>query len=205
VREHARKGRIAQLFAWSTIAVLIASPAFAHTGVGETTGFVHGFMHPIGGLDHVLAMVAVGLFAALLGGRALWLVPLSFVTMMAMGGLLAARGIGLPFVELGIGLSVVAFGAAIAFRLNVSAAVAMAFVGFFAIFHGHAHGAEMPDTASGLEYGVGFLLATASLHVCGIGVGAALGMSGVPGTLQVARIAGAAIALAGVSILSGLI
>lgn len=194
-----------RLFAFSITGIVIASPAFAHTGVGDTTGFVHGFIHPIAGLDHVLALVAVGLFAALLVGRALWLVPLSFVTMMAVGGALGMGGAALPLVELGIGLSVVALGVAIAFRLNMPVAVAMAFVGFFAIFHGHAHGAEMPDTASGLEYGVGFLLATALLHACGIGLGLSLGMLTERQGRRVAQIAGAATALAGLGILSAMI
>jgi urease accessory protein len=141
-----------RLFAFSVTGIVIGGPAFAHTGVGDTAGFVHGFIHPIGGLDHVLAMVAVGLFAALLGGRALWLVPFSFVSMMAVGGALGMGGVALPFAEFGIGLSVVAFGVAVAFRLHMPIAVAMALVGFFAVFHGHAHGAEMPDTASGFEY-----------------------------------------------------
>jgi urease accessory protein len=147
-----------RLFAFSVTGIVIGGPAFAHTGVGDTAGFVHGFIHPIGGLDHVLAMVAVGLFAALLGGRALWLVPFSFVSMMAVGGALGMGGVALPFAEFGIGLSVVAFGVAVAFRLHMPIAVAMALAGFFAVFHGHAHGAEMPDTASGFEYAAGFLL-----------------------------------------------
>lgn len=191
-----------RLFVLSITGVIIADPAFAHTGVGGTTGFAHGFMHPIGGPDHVLAMVAVGLFAALLGGRALWLVPLSFMAMMAVGGALGMARIDLPLAELGVGLSVVAFGLAIAFRLHVPVAVAMAIVGFFAIFHGHAHGAEMPDTASGLEYAAGFLLATAFLHACGIGLGVALGLLAERQGRRVAQIAGTAIALAGIGILS---
>lgn len=190
--------------ALSIAALLIASTAAsAHTGIGDTTGFVHGFTHPISGIDHILAMVAVGLFAAHLGGRALWLVPLSFVSMMAVGGVLGMTGINLPFVEIGIGLSVVVLGIAVAYGLHIPTAAAMALVGFFAIFHGYAHGTEMPQSVSGLEYALGFVLATASFHGVGIGLGLAIGrMSDAFGS-RVLRAAGSAMALAGVAILSG--
>jgi urease accessory protein len=178
--------------------LLVLTPALAHTGIGETTGLAHGFVHPIGGMDHVLAMVAVGLIAALTGGRALWLVPASFVSMMAVGGALGMAGIGIPFVEIGIGLSVVVFGAAVALRANVPVVTAMAVAGFFAIFHGHAHGAEMPDNVSGFEYAVGFVLATALLHAAGIGLGLAIGkMSDVRGT-RVAQLTGGVVAGVGI-------
>src|SRR5580704_18011312 len=155
--------------------LLVASTAaYAHTGVGDTSGFVHGFAHPISGVDHVLVMVAVGLFAAHLGGRALWLVPLSFVSMMVVGGACGMAGVELPFVEVGIGMSVVILGLAVAIGYRIPTAAAMAMVGLFAVFHGHAHGVEMPESTSGLEYGIGFLLATALLHVCGISLGLAI-------------------------------
>ena len=185
--------------------LLMVAPAHAHTGVGDTTGFAHGFMHPVGGVDHVLAMVAVGLFAALLGGRALWLVPASFLAMTGVGGALGMAGVGMPVGEIGIALSVVAFGVAVALPRRMRVAAAMAFVGFFGIFHGQAHGAEMPDTASGIEYGFGFVLATAMLHLTGIGLGLAIGkMSEVRGR-RVAQVAGGGMALAGVTILAHLI
>jgi urease accessory protein len=151
------------------------SLAFAHLGIGDTDGIAHGFMHPVTGIDHVLAMVAVGLFAAQLGGRALWLVPLTFVAMMACGGAVGMAGLQLPYVEIGIGLSVVVLGGLVATGLNPPLAIAMALVGFFAIFHGHAHGAEMPDTASGFAYAGGFIVATALLHATGIGFGMVIG------------------------------
>ncbi|MBV9066587.1 MAG: HupE/UreJ family protein, partial [Methylobacteriaceae bacterium] len=147
---------------------LVPSAAFAHVGLGDTSGIAHGFMHPLSGADHVLAMVAVGLFAARLGGRALWLVPLSFVAMMVFGGVLGIAGVDLPYVEIAIGLSVVVLGLVVAAQVNPPLAIAMAVVGSFAIFHGHAHGAEMPETASGLAYGAGFVIATALLHAIGI-------------------------------------
>src|SRR4051794_25073867 len=139
----------------AALLISVASAAQAHTGIGDTAGFAHGFAHPLGGIDHVVVMVAVGLFAARLGGRALWLVPLSFVSVMIAGGALGMAGIDVPFVEFGIGLSVVVLGLAVAFGLHLPTAAAMALVGVFAIFHGHAHGAEMPESASGLIYGAG--------------------------------------------------
>ena len=152
-------------------AILTPTIAFAHTGIGPTVGFSHGFLHPITGLDHVLAMVMVGMFAAQLGGRALWLVPAAFVAVMAAGGALGVAGYPLPFVEIGIALSVVTLGALVAFGVRLPTAVAMAVVALFAIFHGHAHGSEMPETAAGLTYGLGFVVATALLHMAGIGLG----------------------------------
>ena len=184
---------------------LASTAAHAHTGVGATTGFAHGFLHPIGGLDHVLVMVAVGLFAVHLGGRALWLVPLSFVSMMAVGGALGMAGIELPFVEIGIALSVVVLGACVATGLHLPTAAAMALVGLFATFHGHAHGAEMPESTSGLEYAAGFVIATAMLHVCGIGLGLLLGKFGESHGTRIVRLAGGAMTLAGIVILAGVI
>ena len=182
---------------------LLPTAALAHVGVGDTSGFAHGFLHPVSGIDHVLAMVAVGLFAAQLGGRALWLVPAAFVGTMALGGVLGLAGVALPFVEIGIALSVVVLGLAIASGWNHSLVVAMALVGFFAVFHGHAHGAEMPETASGLLYGLGFLLATATLHGAGVGFGLLLGRIGEVSGRQITKVTGGAMALVGVAILGG--
>lgn len=184
---------------------ILASPAAAHTGVGATAGMVHGFVHPVGGLDHVLAMVAVGLFAYLLGGRALWLVPAAFVAMMAVGGGLGMAGVAVPFVEIGIALSVVVIGGMVAFGRSLPVALAMAVVGGFAVFHGLAHGAEMPATASGLAYGAGFVTATALLH--GGGLLAAFGLARLSGTHggRLARAGGGAMAVAGVALLGGVL
>jgi urease accessory protein len=185
--------------------LLMLSPALAHTGIGDTTGIAHGFIHPVGGIDHVLAMVAVGIFAALRGGTALWLVPSAFLAMMAAGGALGTAGVGMPFAEIGIGLSVVVFGVAIALPRSMPLTAAMALVAFFAVVHGYAHGAEMPDTVSGFEYGIGFVLATALLHVAGIGLGLGIGkMSEIDGR-RVAQVAGGSMAVAGVTILAQLI
>jgi urease accessory protein len=182
--------------------LLMLTPALAHTGIGDTTGLARGFSHPMGGIDHVLAMVAVGLLAALIGGRALWLVPISFVGMMALGGAVGMAGIGIPFVEIGIALSVVVLGAAVALRAEMPVVAAMAIVGLFAIFHGHAHGAEIPDTVSGFEYGIGFVLATALLHVAGIGLGLAIGRMSERRAGRIAQLAGGGMTLVGIGLLA---
>jgi len=182
---------------------LSPSVALAHTGVGNTEGVMHGFLHPLSGIDHILAMVAVGMFAAHLGGRAIWLVPLSFLTMMTIGGAVGMAGIPIPFVEIGIGLSVVVLGAAVALGLSLPLAAAMTLVGVFAVFHGHAHGAEMPETASGLGYAADFIVATALLHAVGIAAGVLIAqLHGRIGT-RVRRLAGGAAAVAGLGILAG--
>ncbi|KAA5605744.1 HupE/UreJ family protein [Roseospira marina] len=186
-------------------AILFATPAFAHTGVGATSGLAHGALHPIGGLDHVLAMVAVGLFAWRLGGRALWLVPLAFVAMMAVGGALGVFGVPVPYVETGIALSVVVIGAMVALGGGLPLGVAAAVVGIFAVFHGHAHGSEMPETLSGAAYGLGFMAATAFLH--GVGILAGAGVTTVakqPGAAMV-RAGGAATSVAGLALLGGVL
>jgi urease accessory protein len=182
---------------------LVSTAAFAHAGHGDGAGLLHGFMHPVGGLDHILAMVAVGTFAYVLGGRALYVVPLSFVGMMVVGFLLGAGGIDLPFVELGIALSSVVIGGAAALGRPLHVAGAMALVGVFAVFHGHAHGFEMPAAASGLLYAAGFVAATALLHLAGIA--AALGGAKAFGRLgaRLARFAGGAFALGGLGLLAG--
>jgi urease accessory protein len=187
--------------ATTVVLLSLTANASAHTGVGDAHGFVHGFMHPVGGLDHVLAMVAVGLYAALLGGRALWLVPASFVGVMAIGGALGIAGINVPYVEIGIALSIVVLGLAVALRLSVPTLAAMGLVGFFAIFHGHAHGAEMPQDASGYAYAAGFMLATALLHAAGVSLGLIAGRLTALGGARLTQAAGGAMALAGIVIL----
>jgi len=187
------------------LAILLPTVAFAHTGVGETSGFLHGFGHPVSGLDHILAMVMVGVFAWQLGGRALWLVPTSFVLMMAVGGALGVFGIDVPFVEVGIALSVIVLGMGVALGIKTPVVVAMAVVGLFAIFHGHAHGAEMPEDAGGVAYAAGFMVATALLHVAGIGIGFLIGKAGESHGPMVVRASGGIAAIAGVGILTGVL
>jgi len=188
-----------------TATLLIATAAEAHTGAGAASGLSHGFFHPIGGLDHILAMAGVGLLGFVIGGRALWLVPAAFVAMMAVGGALGVAGIGLPFVEAGIALSVVVIGAALAFGGSVPLALAMALAGGFAVFHGHAHGTEMPLAESGLTYGLGFMAATALLHGLGIGAGFALNAVAGEASRRAARVGGALLSVSGVAILTGVL
>ncbi|RYE82362.1 MAG: HupE/UreJ family protein, partial [Hyphomicrobiales bacterium] len=166
--------------ALAALLVAVPSAALAHTGAGLEHDLSHGFLHPLGGLDHVLAMVAVGVFAFVLGGRALYLVPLAFVGMMAVGFLLGLGGVELPFVELGIALSSVVIGGVAALGRPMPVVAASALVGLFAVFHGVAHGAEMPLGASGLDYALGFVAATALLHLAGIA--AAMGVARLVGT-----------------------
>lgn len=180
---------------------LAPQAALAHTGAGATHGFNHGFGHPVGGADHVAAMVMVGVFASQLGGRAVWLVPGAFVTVMALGGALSLSGFALPFVEIGIALSVIVLGAVVALGVRAPLAAAMGLVGLFAIFHGYAHGAEMPETAGGLAYAAGFMLATALLHAAGVGFGVAMNRLAERRGRWIVRGAGAAAALFGVAIL----
>jgi urease accessory protein len=192
---------VRRMAAPATILVALTGTAFAHTGHGDASGFLHGFSHPLGGLDHVLAMVAIGLYAAMIGGRALWLVPGTFVTVMALGGALGMAGYALPYTEIGIPLSVIVLGLAVVLRIGVPTLAAMALAGLFAIFHGHAHGAEMPQDLSGYEYAAGFLLATALLHSAGLLLGLAAGRLADRGGWRAAQAAGGAMALAGVALL----
>ncbi|AJD44847.1 HupE/UreJ family protein [Rhizobium sp. SEMIA 4085] len=187
------------------VATALPAAAYAHPVAGEAAGFAHGFTHPISGIDHVLAMIMVGVFAYQLGGHATWLVPATFVLVMALGGALGVAGIDIPFVEAGIALSVVLLGAVVAFNVKAPAAIAMAVVGLFATFHGHAHGAEMPESAAGAAYGGGFLIATALLHAVGLGLGYAIGRIGERRGFIVTRLAGGIAAIAGVGILAGVI
>ena len=151
--------------------LLVAGTVQAHTGAGPAAGFPAGLAHPLLGIDHLLAMIAVGLWAALLGGRAQWLVPAAFVAVMLVGGGLAMAAVALPMVETMILTSVVVLGGLVAARLTVPVAAGMAIVAAFALFHGHAHGMEMPVSAGGAQYFAGFLLATAALHAIGLAIG----------------------------------
>ncbi|HTQ40065.1 MAG TPA: HupE/UreJ family protein [Pirellulales bacterium] len=182
--------RTANCLLFALVACLFPSVAHAHTGIGETSGFMNGVIHPVTGLDHICAMVAVGLWAAQRGGKAIWLVPLTFVSVMALGGWLGMMGHALPFVEQGIVASVLILGVLIAAAIRLPLLVSVLIVGLFALFHGHAHGAEMPDTASGLLYGLGFIFSTLLLHLCGIALGLSAQRFGTP---QLIRYAGVAI------------
>jgi urease accessory protein len=181
---------------------LIPTASLAHTGHADTAGFAAGFLHPLGGLDHVLAMVAVGILAYQLGGRALWLLPLAFVVAMGLGGALGAAHVHVPFVEAGIAISIVVLGAAIFFGIKAPAVLAAAIAGLFALFHGYAHGAEMPLAGSAASYAAGFMLATALLHLAGIGVGVGSGRLARSTSGMALRTAGLLIAVIGAAILT---
>ncbi|RRY10112.1 HupE/UreJ family protein [Brucella anthropi] len=182
---------------------LMAGPAFAHLNPAEHGSFAAGFTHPLSGADHILAMVAVGLWASMLGGRALVVVPLSFVGVMLLGFVAALGGVSLPYVEPVILASVIVLGLLVAMAFRASTLTAALIVGFFAFFHGYAHGGEI-GSAAFLSYGAGFALATALLHAAGIGVGLAAGrlLQGRTGQI-VMRIAGGFAALSGLYLMAG--
>jgi urease accessory protein len=179
---------------FAAASLVATGSVFAHPGHEHSSSFMTGFSHPMGGLDHLLAMVAIGLWAASIGGRALWAIPVAFVVTMLLGGGLAVAGLNVPFVEQGILLSVIVLGALVLFAKRLSTAVCMAIAGAFALFHGAAHGMEMPLNANGLQYALGFALATAGLHVVGLGFGQVMAKIGTP---LATRISGSLIATAG--------
>jgi len=174
---------------------LVALPALAHVQQGQAAGFLTGLSHPVSGLDHVLAMIAVGLWGAQLGAPALWLLPVTFPLVMAFGGFLGLLGIPLPGVEVGIALSAFALGLAVATSWRPPLAVAALLVAAFAVFHGHAHGTELPEGQSGLTYSIGFVVATGLLHLAGIGIGV---IHRWPAGQVMLRVLGAGVAVGGV-------
>jgi urease accessory protein len=154
------------------LAVIVSSaPVYAHVQTGEASSFFTGVGHPVSGLDHVVAMIAVGLWGAQLGAPALWLLPVAFPMMMALGGVVGLIGVPLPGIEVGIAASAVLLGLVVMFALRPPLAVAVALVAVFAIFHGHAHGTELPPGQSALLYSMGFVAATGCLHGVGIAIG----------------------------------
>src|SRR5512144_3125016 len=169
-----RESRIPYLAsALAMLVALLPSYAYAHVQQGEAAGFLTGFLHPVSGLDHVLAMVAVGLWGAQLGAPAIWGLPVAFPLVMAMGGMLGLMGVPLPGIEYGIAASAILLGAAVMFEVRPPLGVAALVVAFFAIFHGHAHGTELPPGQSALLYSMGFVMAIGCLHAVGIGIGVA--------------------------------
>ena len=177
-------------------ALVWASSAHAHVGQGDLAGgLVAGVLHPIRGFDHVVAMVAVGLWGAQLGRPAIWVLPITFPLVMALGGVVGIMGISLPGVEIGVAASGIALGAMVAFAIRPPLAIAGAIVAVFAVFHGYAHGVELPEAASAVSYAFGFVLATGLLHALGIAIGT---VKRWPWGSPVIRGAGAAIALVGV-------
>src|SRR3954452_23766182 len=181
-------------------ALIFATPAFAHTGEGAG-GFLAGLSHPVFGADHVIAMVAVGMWGAVLGPPAIWLLPIIFPLVMAFGGVLGIAGVPLPAVETGIAASAIVLGLMVALAARPPLWIAAALVGAFAIFHGYAHGRELPDDANALAFSAGFVMATGALHLAGIAFGL---LARWPAGQLAVRGAGGAIALAGLAYLRGL-
>jgi urease accessory protein len=183
-------------------ALALAGVAHAHESTGIAGGFVSGFLHPILGWDHVVAMVAVGLWGAFLGSPAIWILPVVFPLVMALGGALGVMGVPIPAVETGIAASAVVLGAMVAIAARPPIWVAAVIVGVFAIFHGHAHGTELPNAANPLTYSIGFVVSTGLLHLSGIAFGL---LARWPAGKMAVRAAGGAIALAGVGFLAGVV
>ena len=166
-----RKPILARYSGVLAVVLLCTEAAFAHVQKGEAAGFLSGLKHPVSGLDHVLAMVAVGLWGAQLGAPAVWVLPVAFPMVMACGGMLGLMGVPLPGIEYGIAASAILLGIAVMFELRPPLAIAAFVVAVFAIFHGHAHGTELPPGQSGLLYSMGFVIATGCLHGIGISIG----------------------------------
>ena len=177
------------------LVLVLVQIAHAHPQQSEAGGFLTGLHHPIAGLDHVLAMVAVGLWGVQLGAPAVWVLPVAFPMVMAVGGMLGLMGVPLPGIEYGIAASAIMLGAAVLFEVRPPLVVAALVVGIFAIFHGHAHGTELPPGQSALLYSMGFVVATGGLHAAGIGIGTMHRWSWGQAML---RVAGAIVAVGGV-------
>lgn len=184
----------------TTLFFLAAQPALAHVDHGQATGFATGLKHPWSGLDHIAAMLAVGLWGAQLGRPAIYLLPVVFPMVMSVGAFLGLIRLPLPGVEIGIGLSGVVLGMMVFAEARPSLAVAAILVGVFAIFHGHAHGTELPDGQSGLLYSLGFVMGTGLLHATGIAIGL---IHHWPTGARAIRWSGALIALSGAYFLWG--
>ncbi len=180
--------------------LILCMPALAHEGAGIVGGFKSGFMHPLLGVDHILAMVAVGIWGAFLGRPAIWVLPVVFPLVMAFGGALGVMGVPLPGAEIGIALSSVILGGMILFAQRPPLWVAAVVVGIFAVFHGHAHGVELPNAADPVAYSLGFVVATGALHLIGIGFGELIRWKAGQ---TVVRATGALIALGGFAFLGG--
>lgn len=182
------------------VPTFVAGAAFAHTETGALGGFVSGVTHPAFGIDHLVAMVAVGLWGAFLGAPALWILPVVFPLVMAFGGVLGISGVPLPGVEIWIALSAIILGLCVMLAWRPQIWIAAVIIAAFAIFHGHAHGAELPEAASPLIYAIGFVLATGMLHLCGIALGALT--KSTAGSYAV-RAGGGVISLVGLAFLTG--
>ncbi len=184
----------------SLLLILVSATAYAHTETGVAGGLISGLLHPVLGVDHLVAMVAVGLWGALLGAPAIWVLPITFPVVMALGALLGVAGVPLPAVEIGIAASAIALGAMVAADIRPPLVVAGVLVGLFAIFHGYAHGAELPTAVNPLAYGVGFVTATGLLHLLGILIGVLVRW---PAGKLAVQACGAVVAIVGTLTLAG--
>lgn len=191
-----------RLIAIAALTLTLATPALGHTGHSLSGGFADGFLHPLFGPDHVAAMLAVGLWGAFLGMPAIWMLPVVFPLVMAVGGALGILGLPLPGIEFAIALSAVVLGLMVALAARPHLAIAAVLVGAFAIFHGYAHGAELPAGANAAAYSLGFVIATGLLHLTGIGIGL---LTRWPSGRLTVRTAGSAIAIAGLIFLGRLL
>ncbi len=191
---------VGRVLSWIVPGLLLLLPAVAsaHTGTGAIGGFVSGALHPLSGLDHMVAMVAVGLWGAFLGGRAMWLLPVAFPVVMAFGGALGVLHVPLPAVEKGIAASGIVLGLVVAFAARPRLVWAALIVGVFGLFHGHAHGTELPDAANPMTYSIGFVVVTGLIHLSGIALGL---LTRWPWGGVVVRCGGAVIALIGLGFL----
>lgn len=188
-------------YLWIILLSLVApETVLAHTGEGIADGLMSGFVHPLAGLDHVAAMVAVGILGAFLGRPAIWILPVVFPLVMAFGGVLGLLGIPIPYIEVGIAASSLVLGSMILFELKPPLWITAVIVAAFAIFHGHAHGTELPKAANALAYSAGFVVSTGLLHLAGIGFGELIRW---PIGKIIARAAGGIIALVGIGFLTG--
>ena len=193
-------GSARAIYVASLMGLAGVSQALAHVRQGQTQGLLTGLAHPLSGLDHMLAMIAVGLWGAQLGSPALWLLPVTFPLVMSIGGFLAQVGVHVPGVEIGVALSALLLGLMVAFEAKPNLPLAAALVAVFAIFHGHAHGTELPPEQSGLTYSIGFVISTGCLHLAGITMG--LAYKWRAGQLAI-RLIGAAVAVGGAIFLAG--
>ena len=187
---------------FAALFVFTPAVALAHPGHDGATGMLHGFVHPITGIDHIVAMIAVGLLAAQYGGRALWLIPVSFLIAMAIAGAVGMVGVHLPIAEMGIALSVVVLGLAIAFQIKPPTVITLTLVTVFALFHGYAHGTETPIGIGGLSFAAGFLSATALLLGAGVGLGLLLQRQAL--TRSLVQAGGGVMALVGIAALTNM-
>lgn len=200
--EKVRIARSTLLIGHAMVIICYPDLAFAHTGEGDVGGLLSGLSHPVSGWDHVLAMIAVGLWGALLGAPAIWILPIAFPMAMAAGGMLGLLGIPLPSVEIGIAGSSIVLGLFVLADRRVSLAVAIPIVMAFAVFHGHAHGTELAPGANAVLYSLGFVIATGLLHAFGIAIGT---VERLPRGRTIVRALGGGVLLGGTYFLAGAI